>query len=181
MFDFTMVDEKRKAAALDGNMTPYMLDRENQVAEFLGSNGTIHKTSLGRCTCSDYKANLRGQAPCKHIIRLAMELDLMEHEGMKNDAEAVKAKYYDGFFREIVKEGPEDDARKIVNALWRVCGVRVKIDPTCLQSIGIEDAFSSGLVHQRNSRYMELTDTGLKLFIALDKIFVKRFGSSAKL
>ena len=62
------------------------LDQENLVAEFQSSSkGKTYKTTLVSCTCKDF-AMAHGERPCKHILRLAEELNLFSNENF-NSAE----------------------------------------------------------------------------------------------
>lgn len=48
------------------------VDQTDMVGRFYGSSGEIYDTCLDSCTCTDF---LRRALPCKHIYRLAAELD----------------------------------------------------------------------------------------------------------
>ena len=62
----------RQERATAGNYTPLTLDGEKGTATFRGTE-TDYYTSLLDCTCTDFKRHL---LPCKHMYRLAYELDL---------------------------------------------------------------------------------------------------------
>lgn len=81
--DFSIWDEsihehpdqkKRYASALTGKLIPMSVDFENQVGKFNGSGKEPYTTTLENCTCSDFK---RRKLPCKHMYRLAIELNLV--------------------------------------------------------------------------------------------------------
>lgn len=48
------------------------VNAKDQSAEFIGSKGDIYQTSLTSCTCTDFAFR---RTPCKHIFRLADELE----------------------------------------------------------------------------------------------------------
>lgn len=51
------------------------IDKEAQTASIVGSSGEIYTVTLDNCNCADFSHS--GGKPCKHIYRLAMELDLL--------------------------------------------------------------------------------------------------------
>lgn len=54
------------------------LDKENCALECIGSGGEIYQVSLSSCTCTDFA---RKHDACKHMIRLAMELGILNESG----------------------------------------------------------------------------------------------------
>ena len=76
---------KRITTAKKTETTPTSIDYENKRAEFKGSGKSPYNTSLDSCTCGDF---FRRALPCKHIYRLAFELEGMEvQRGVnKNDS-----------------------------------------------------------------------------------------------
>ena len=69
--------KKRMESAKKAATTPASIDFENKTAEFKGSGKTPYTTSLESCTCRDFFVR---KLPCKHIYRLALELDGKEVE-----------------------------------------------------------------------------------------------------
>lgn len=65
--------QKRLASSKAASCTPSVLDKDNCCAHFHGRRGN-YETCLDNCTCADF---LRRQLPCKHIYRLAIELDVL--------------------------------------------------------------------------------------------------------
>lgn len=65
--------QKRIASARKAACTPVFLDQTSCTGSFKGSSGN-HTTSLSQCSCIDFN---RRRLPCKHMYRLAMELDLL--------------------------------------------------------------------------------------------------------
>lgn len=49
------------------------VDVDAKTTNIYGSDGTVYTVSLAGCECVDYE---RRGLPCKHMIRLALELDL---------------------------------------------------------------------------------------------------------
>lgn len=64
-------DVKRLQSALGIAAKKITLDRENGAAVIQGSGAEPYEVTLEKCTCADY--SMRRQ-PCKHMIRLAVEL-----------------------------------------------------------------------------------------------------------
>lgn len=52
---------------------PYEIDKLNNSAIFTGSGKSPYSTTLIDCTCGDYR---KRKLPCKHMYRLAYELDI---------------------------------------------------------------------------------------------------------
>lgn len=103
MFDY--IDEKRRKSALSGDMTPLEVDFEHKCGKFLGSGDNIYDTSLNSCTCVDFDVN--GHiSPCKHIIRLAMELGELPNDGMITDLKKNLHKILYRSFKNICKGSP---------------------------------------------------------------------------
>lgn len=66
--------KKRIESATKAACTPILLDQTTCTGKFKGSSGN-HTTSLDKCSCVDFN---RRHLPCKHMYRLAMELDLLD-------------------------------------------------------------------------------------------------------
>ena len=63
-------DLKRLTSAQKSECAPLSLDKEKQVGSFTGKHGS-YTASMYECTCVDF---MRRKLPCKHMIRLAIEL-----------------------------------------------------------------------------------------------------------
>lgn len=63
---------KRIATAKKADTTPSTIDHENKTAEFKGSGKSPYITTLDSCSCRDFFVR---KLPCKHIYRLALELN----------------------------------------------------------------------------------------------------------
>lgn len=110
-FNVEMVTENRHKSALAKEMTPVRVDKENCTAFFTGSEGNIYSTSMEQCSCPDFAINGFGQ-PCKHMIRLAMELGVIPSTGMQTDIDSAYVKYHAGYVKEFVKSA---DIRKVIS------------------------------------------------------------------
>ena len=64
-------DVKRLQSALGIAAKKITLDRENETAAIQGSGANPYEVTLEECTCMDFSMR---QLPCKHMIRLAVEL-----------------------------------------------------------------------------------------------------------
>ena len=76
--------QKRMARAQTAACTPGGFDLDMGAGVFKGSSGT-HTTTLEHCTCVDF---CRRKLPCKHMYRLAMELELIDLS-FKSDSKAI--------------------------------------------------------------------------------------------
>lgn len=83
--------QKRLKSASGVKLTPLELDRENMSGVFSGSGGIYH-TRLNYCQCTDYGIQQKKgkNIPCKHILRLAMELGLIDVP-FESDATKINA------------------------------------------------------------------------------------------
>ena len=153
MFDY--IDEKRRKSALSGDMTPLEVDSERRCGKFLGSNGNIYDTSLDSCACVDFDIN--GHiSPCKHIIRLAMELGELPNDGMITNLKKTYIKYYIGVLKIYVREAPLWDViylMSLLDKLSKSTGLACENDE--LSFAGIPNLLESGL--------FELTKNGKKI------------------
>lgn len=104
MFRKDLITESRHKSALNKKETPLRIFTESNSGIFAGSDGSFYKTTLGDCTCPDFAIQGRLQ-PCKHMIRLAMELGVIESEGMQSDRDAALVKYHLGSLRDFFKTG----------------------------------------------------------------------------
>lgn len=72
--------QKRIKSAQSAKLTPLGIDQENLCGYFQGSHGR-YETFLDHCPCGDF---IRARKPCKHIYRLAMELNIIGAEYKTN-------------------------------------------------------------------------------------------------
>lgn len=77
------------------------VDRETGTAVIVGSKGTPYLVDLLSCNCVD---NSIRRVPCKHMYRLALELDLLEPwpttdppEVLKNTIDQESLRFYNAF------------------------------------------------------------------------------------
>lgn len=75
---------KRINSAKSAKLTPVEIDTTDFFGYFQGSHGR-YQTFLDYCPCGDFR---RSKLPCKHIYRLAIELELMDVE-TKNDKSLI--------------------------------------------------------------------------------------------
>ena len=115
MFDKKLITESRLLSAQKKDITPLRIDKESAVAIFAGSGGNLYDTTLDKCSCPDFAINGFSQ-PCKHMIRLAMEMNEVSQEGMLSDISAARGKYYIGKARQYVKESDYRDFLQFAKA-----------------------------------------------------------------
>lgn len=63
---------RRQKSAITTKLTPVSIDSSTFSGTFKGSSSSAYLTTLGSCTCVDF---FRRGLPCKHIYRLAHELN----------------------------------------------------------------------------------------------------------
>lgn len=98
---------KRKTRAKEINCTPIFINKNNFSGEFRGSKNQIYTTNLNECSCMDF---FRRNLPCKHMYRLAHELnlyDLSKVETGITKSEAI----------EILESLPNDSAKILKDIL----------------------------------------------------------------
>lgn len=96
--------KKRFESALSGKLVPISVDFERQTGVFNGSGKVPYNTTLAVCTCADF---LRRKLPCKHMYRLAIELNLI-----KTDDVAVQRRSYGSDERTL-----KDKAKNYIDTL----------------------------------------------------------------
>lgn len=77
--------KKRIISAKKADLTPVRVDPDDGMAYFQGKHGK-YETFLDSCPCGDFH---RRHLPCKHIYRLAMELNLMDNSDIKSDSSSI--------------------------------------------------------------------------------------------
>lgn len=77
-WDFLSIPPQRVKAAKSTHLLA--VDRKNETATFLSSDKeTVYHTSLTGCECVYYCTH---GDPCKHVVRLAMELGVLNSNGV---------------------------------------------------------------------------------------------------
>ena len=98
------IDDKRSGSALVAEMTPLSLDSQAAQASFAGSS-EMYWADLEKCTCMDFNINQSMSAPCKHMIRLAMELGLLPSAGIVRDIDAAQYRVALAKLKSMTSEG----------------------------------------------------------------------------
>jgi len=119
MFDKSLITENRLASAKKKEMTPLRLYPDDNNAFFGGSTGGLYFTTLDECQCADFAINGRMQ-PCKHMIRLAMELGMIDNSGMESDETAARAKYQLSRMKQYIREEPIAKVTLFVRPLMNI-------------------------------------------------------------
>ncbi len=104
---------KRQLSAAKADMTPVSL--KNDFAVFRGSKKD-YETTLSACTCTDFA--IRG-LPCKHMYRLAHELDLFHLDDVKTDS-SVSVQLRINEAMSIIESLPEE-SQKIFHDIIYQC------------------------------------------------------------
>lgn len=114
-WDIDILDEKyisRLEKAKSAHCTPLGVEKNVGFAVFSGAHG-IYNTTLEKCNCYD---NASSSYPCKHIIRLAIELGLIQ-EPYESDLSKViypteyteKMSYVNTMTGEVTKSVPKPE------------------------------------------------------------------------
>lgn len=174
---FESMDERRHKAALSGELTPLELKKSEKCGIFAGSEGNVYETSLSECTCPDFAIN-GGQIPCKHMIRLAMELGEIPDDGIVSDITQANIKYYSGILKNYVKSASLDDTIKFINIMSDLSqNAGCACSANSLAFAGIPDMLNSGLFElSKNGKKIKLTKDGKKTIKSLEKMLQTRLG-----
>ena len=116
MFDINQITESRMKSALQKDMTPLRIFLEEESGIFAGSEGKMYDTTLDQCSCADFAIQGYSQ-PCKHMIRLAMDLGKIPSDGVQADEDSAKAKYFLGKAKQFIHEGNLPDVINFVKII----------------------------------------------------------------
>ena len=85
------IQESRRKRAESGELTPieWFKEKEGDIAAVFAGTKAQHVATIRGCSCQDFNINLKRKAPCKHMIRLAMELDFIPKGKMITDKDAA--------------------------------------------------------------------------------------------
>lgn len=82
--------ESNVKRACEAKLTPISVDFDAKTGVFPASKGSSTYTcSLDSCSCTDFAINHK---PCKHMIRLAYELNIIDLPGVASSASAAQEK-----------------------------------------------------------------------------------------
>lgn len=170
------IDEKRYKSAMAAELTPLSIDTSTKSGRFAGSTGEIYDTTLFSCTCIDFEFNNETLA-CKHILRLAMELNLIPNDGMVSDVQKAYAKYYLGVLKTFAKTAPLMESIRlfsIILKLLKSSGYSCQND--ILSFAGVPDLMSSGLFELTKKEKFKTKKDYKKDFNSLQKAVEARVG-----
>lgn len=173
LFSADLVDESRRKKALSGELTPFEKNVDDKVFRFSGSEGSVYTTTLDECTCPDF-AIQGGVKPCKHMIRMAMELGLYPNDGMVSDPEAASAKYYMGVLDRYVHDAPLIKAVETVQLLEKLSFP----DDGMLAFAGVPSLMGSGLFTAKGKKSKTVPTKAASIgFAGLKRTLVNRLGN----
>lgn len=138
--------KKRIDSSSSSKCLPRSIDINAGAAEFIGSKGRNYYTSLDACQCRDFFVR---QKPCKHMYRLAVELGLMNIDGVKKVTETnVYRMTPEEIKREIDKLS--DSAREILlEFLTRYHSNDLSaVESVCSMSDDIKELFCAGIINR---------------------------------
>lgn len=91
------VDESCAKRALNISSDSIHMDDEKKEASIEGSpdrktgKSTTYVVTLTRCSCQDFNINNKREKPCKHIVRLGMELGIINNNGLTPEQQREKS------------------------------------------------------------------------------------------
>lgn len=177
-FRFSDIDPKRKKAALDGSLTPLEVRFDERSGQFASSDGSPHIATLHDCSCMDFRINLSQSSPCKHIIRLAMELGECDSEGMVTDQTAALAKHSAGVLEWNIRNIPISEAAELIticSALKNRKGIAFA--PDAFAFVGVPNIIEAGIAEQsKDGKKMTLSKAGRKVVATIETVFKNRVG-----
>lgn len=88
--------------AIKKDTTPLTVDKENQSAVFIGSKGDRYNVTLDDCNCM---ASAIYKEPCKHRIRLAIELGLLDYK-VESDKSVPEQNFKRATLIKFINNGP---------------------------------------------------------------------------
>ena len=70
----------------------HSIDADKNEGQAIGSSGELYDVTLQTCTCKIFAIDMqKGKpAPCKHIVKLAMELGILDNEGQTADEKELR-------------------------------------------------------------------------------------------
>lgn len=110
--------------AIKKETTPYNLDKDKKIANFVGKNGEIYTTTLEACNCtaSDMYAE-----PCKHRIRLAIELGLLNYD-VQSDTSIPEYILKCAKIAEFIQYGTYDKVKEFIDLINPTGTLKTKND-----------------------------------------------------
>ncbi len=133
---------KRLESAKSAKCTPIQIFKEDCYGYFQGSSGR-HETFLDSCSCIDFN---RRKRPCKHMYRLAIELNLI-YSDVNSDIRQINIPKSDAIpFSDAIKiiELLDEDSQRI---LLGILNVDAYYRP-CIKNHSLTRLISSGIVFE---------------------------------
>lgn len=107
--------ESNVKKACEAKLTPLSVDFVAKTGIFPASKGSsVYTCSPDSCSCADFSINRK---PCKHMIRLAYELHIIDLSGVESSVSASKEKNYMAVVDEFVKSAPLPDVVRTFRTL----------------------------------------------------------------
>ena len=107
--------ESNVKKACEAKLTPLSVDFDAKTGVFPASKGSaVYTCSPDSCSCADFAINRK---PCKHMIRLAYELHIIDLPGVESSVSAAKEKNYMAVVDDFVKSAPLPDVIRAFRTL----------------------------------------------------------------
>lgn len=110
--------------AIKKETTPYTLDKDKKIAEFVGKEAEIYTTTLDSCNCA---ASVIYNEPCKHRIRLAIELGLLNYD-VQSDTSIPDCILKKAKIAEFIQNGTYDKVKEFIDLINPTGTLRTKND-----------------------------------------------------
>ncbi len=173
------VDSSRAKKALSKELTPLEIDRNEKTACFVGSEGDLYNTDMTQCSCMDFSMNLGGMKPCKHMIRLAMEIGQYPSAGMASDPNYPHALATYANIKHVLKT---DDlcnavvAARFISDLLNGCLPADTAED--MEDYSLSDMITYGIAIKKGKKY-KATKEWVKPLNSLKDAFARRLGEIA--
>ena len=125
------IDKGRLARAEKTKIISKVSNDDECYATFEGSGGAVYETTFSECTCKDFALS-HGDMPCKHIIRLALDEEVINSLGNTEDQQreadyaslrrtiATAYGFYYHFHEPIMSDQEYDEAKARLNEIERI-------------------------------------------------------------
>lgn len=176
--NYTNINQNTLNAAKKGDMTPLCINNNNKSAIFAGSQGEKYNTTTENCTCMSFIFN-RGESPCKHMIRLAIELGIITCNDFVTDKKQALSKYYMGVLQQYIKTKNIIDSVqliKTINELLSKPSIELAYD-NCLAFIGIKSLLEIGFFEKLKTKNKMKVNKQIKKHLSgLQVLLEKKIG-----
>lgn len=124
---------KRQKKAVESDITPLII--ENGVGSFRGTKSD-YVTTLSECSCTDF---IRRNIPCKHMYRLAHELNVFALSSVQSNLQIIEKLRIDDVMKSI--DTLKEEYQKILMRMAYECGNSGDSDGYILKDKDVANVF----------------------------------------